>query len=398
MPQALYRLSILAVAAMLGYVCVVVTLANIAAPHSPAFVLRLQPGHAVANARLGDLLIATNPSRSQIALAAGHGVTALRHNPTLPAAARLVAMQAALRGDEAQAAMLFDYAAAMSKRDIPTQFWLLERRVAQNDVSGALSHFGIALQVAPGTRELLFPVLTSALSERHLVVPIARLVRGGDSWRPAFLYHVAEHAANPRHAAALYLALAALGQPPAPDHLAPLIGRLIAASAYDQAARLYALVDREWRRGDVNAQLDGGFARAGDFPPLGWTVNPDTAYRGARPDRSDDIALHINLPASGRVWAARRLLLLPAGRYDLSGRVGAAEGRPAGRVRVGLACLQEQEPATYAEAPLVNGAIRGSVATPPGCPVQWLSIGVETQAGTPGGSAWVDELRLAPAR
>lgn len=397
MPPTLYRLLILAGTAVLGYGCVVVTLANIAAPRSPAFVLRLQPNHSVANARLGDLLIATNPNRAQIALAARHAATALRRNPTLPAAARLVAMQTALGGNEAQAAALFEYAAAMSKRDIPTQFWLLERRVAQNDVSGALSHFGIALRVAPGTRDLLFPVLTSALSERHLVAPIARLVRSGDSWRPAFLYYVPVHAADARHAASLFLALAALGQPPAPDHLAPLIGRLIAASAYDQAARLYALVDRNWRRGDVNAQLDGGFDRAGDFPPLGWTVNPDTAFRGARPDRSDDLALHVNLPASGRVWAARRLLLLPAGRYALNGRVGATEGQPAGRVRIGLACLQDQEPSSYAEAPVAGGAIRGMIATPPGCPVQWLSIGVETQTGAPSGGVWVDELRLAPA-
>src|SRR5207253_5880264 len=125
----------------------------------------------------------------QVAQAAQDAARALQRNPTLPVAARILAMHAAVRGDQRQTAQLFEYSERMSRRDIPTQFWLLERRVSANDVGGALSHFGIALQVAPSTQDVLFPVLSGALAQPNLREPIAGLVHRGDAWRSDFLYY-----------------------------------------------------------------------------------------------------------------------------------------------------------------------------------------------------------------
>lgn len=403
MSRTLVRLGVAAAALLLAWLSIAVTLANVMAANAPSLALRLWPGHAVAQARLADALVASTPQaastaqRDQIAHAAQEAARALQRNPTLPGPARILAMQAAMRGDERQADRLLEYSERMSRRDIPTQFWLLEKRVQANDVGGALAHFGIALEVAPSTKEVLFPVLSSALSQRHLRRPIAELAHRGNSWRPEFLYYVGEHA-DPASAGSLFLTLAGLGTPPSGPQLAGLVERLVNAGNLAGAARLYALADRNWRLGDPAAQLDGAFARTGDLPPFGWELNQNVAWRGARPDQPGNNALLINLPESGEDWAARKLLILAPGRYRLAGAFGVFEGAP-GVLRVELACSRGGSviAALSGGANRSAGALDGILDIPRTCAQQWLTI--QASGPSSGGSAkmWLDDLRLARA-
>jgi len=307
------------------------------------------------------------------------------------------ARQAAMRQDARQSDRLLDYSARLSRRDIPTQFWLLEKRVAANDVSGALSHFGIALQVAPSTREVLFPVLSSALSQPHLRRPIAELVHRGDAWRSDFLYYAGTNA-DPASAGALFLILAQLGTPPAPPHLQGPIERLVNAGNFTGAARLYALVDRNWRLGDAGAELDGDFAQAGDLPPFGWELNQNIAWRGPRPDQAANNALQVNLPQSGEDWAARKLLLLAPGHYRLAGAYGMMDGG-SGRVRFEISCSRGGSVASTLTGAVnrPTGALAGALDIPAGCTQQWLTIQAAAEGDT-SGRLWLDDLRLVPAR
>lgn len=391
-----YRTAVVVGAAVLGYLSVVVTLANAAAVQSPTLALRLWPGHALAEARTADQLVASNPAAPPMKQAADHATRALRRSPMLPSAARTVAISALVARNNRQATALFEYAAAMSKRDIPTQFWLLERRVQANDVEGALVHFGIALRVSTAARDVLFPVLTSALAEPHLVRPIAQLVRGGTDWASPFLYYAAERSADSRHAAALYLALGRLGSPPGREHLEPLIGKLTTARQYQAAVRLYRLIDPQWRLEDANAQLDGTFSRT-DAPPFGWTLNAGTAWRGAAPD-NDNRVLYLSGDSGGAEWAARRMMLLPAGRYAIDGRYGVS-GSPQGAIEIAVTCLNLQESSTSAAIPLAAaaGRFRHVIEVPGGCSAQWFSIALDGDGSAAGAGAtvWIDDLRFS---
>ena len=392
------RLAVLLAALALAYLSVVVTLANAAAAQLPPFALRLWPAHASAHARLADQMLAADPANPPIAEMSAHALSALRRNPTIAAAARVLALRAAMQRDDSRAGTLFDYAAAMSKRDIPTQLWLLERRVTQDDVDGALAHFGIALRVSPATREMLFPVLSSALAEAHLVRPIARLVRDGGDWSSPFLYYAAENSRDPRTAASLYLTLAQLGSPPSPEHLSLLMGRLVQAGRFDPAARLYQLADPQWRVEDVNAQLDGAFSRSRDAPPFGWALNPNVAWLGAAPD-TENRALLIGGAVAAGEWAARRLLLLPPGSYRIHGRYGVTEGAPAGNIAIGLTCVDVGETERSVAIPLRSGvgSFQQPIDVPAGCRGQWLSVGLRAEGDAPPGGIWIDDLRLTRA-
>lgn len=390
-------------ALVLAWLSIAVTLANVTAANSPSTALWLWPGHAVAEARRADSVVASIPPdasarqrEQRILQAAQDAAWSLQRNPTLPAPARILAMAASVRRDQRQSDRLLQYSEQMSRRDIPTQFWLLERRVAANDVGGALSHFGIALQVAPSTRDLLFPVLSSALSQPDLRRPIAELVHRGDAWRADFLYHAGANA-DPASAGTLFLILAQLRTPPAPQHLQILIDRLVAAGNFAGAARLYALVDRNWRLEEAGTQLDGAFARPSDLPPFGWELNQNVAFRGGRPDQADNNALQINLSTSGEEWAARKLLLLGPGRYRLAAAYGTMDGG-SGQVRVELACSRGGSVVSSLTAPVnrPSGTLEGTLDIPAGCRQQWLTIQA-AGAGDSAGRLWLDDLRLARA-
>jgi hypothetical protein len=401
--KALVRVSVVLGALLLAWLSIAVTLANTVATNAPSLALRMWPDHAVAHARMADTLVAaisptaSGAQREQVARAAAEAAEALQRNPTLPGPARILAMQAAMRGDQRQADRLIEYSALMSRRDIPTQFWLIEQRVTANDVGGALAHFGIALQVAPSTRDALFPVLSSALSHPNLVGPIADLAHRGDSWRADFLYYVSQNA-DPASAGSLFLTLARLGTPPAPPHLQGLIERLVNAGNFSGAARLYALIDRGWRLGDAAAQLDGAFTREGDMPPFGWELNQNVAWRGSRPDGPGNNALLVNLPETGEDWAARKLLLLPPGEYRLAGAYGVFEGDRGG-LRVELSCSRGGSVvATVTSAPNAPvGRLDGALNIPATCTQQWLTIQAIGNDGTAPGKLWLDDLRVARA-
>jgi hypothetical protein len=396
-----YRIIVIAGALAVAYLATAITLSNVVATRAPRLALALWPSHAVAHARMADVLIGSNGARPPVREVRKHAAAALSRNPTLASPARDLGLLALLRRDMAEADRRLSYAEAMSRRDIPTQLWLIERRVAANDVPGALLHYGVALQVAPGTSAQLFPVLAAALGQDDLVRPIGDLVLRGESWRSPFFYYVNANATNLSNLAALYLYLNRRHSPPERVHVAGLIGRLLQAGELDAAARVYAIVDPAWRRGDVAAQLDGGFDRNDDLPPFGWALEPSLAWRSARAAGNADQALYLSIPGSAG-WAstatpgARRLLLLPAGAYRLTALLGREQGAGQAILHVELACAQGSSPASAVAAvvPARPGPLEATLRTG-GCGQQNLSISVERQ-GEGSGAVWIDRLRLTP--
>ena len=399
--KRVYRTVVIVGALAIAYLSTVITLSNVVATRAPGLALKIWPSHSVAHARMADVLIGSNGARPPVGAVRMHAISALRRNPTLASAARDLGLLAVLRRDTAEADVRLGYAEFMSRRDIPTQLWLIERRVAANDIPGALAHYGVALQVAPGTSAQLFPVLASALGQDHLVRPIAELVARGDSWRSQFLYYVNARATDLPNLVALYLYLNRLQAPPERVHISGLIGRLLQSGELDAAGRLYSIVDPAWRRESIDAQLDGGFDRADDMPPLGWAFEPGLAWRNARPGANGDQALYLAISDSG--WAstssggARRLLLLRPGAYRLTGLFGRDQGAGRGILHIELTCAQGASPvsAIIAAIPERAGRLDGTLRVGD-CDQQSLSISVERQ-GEGAGAAWVDQLRLTAA-
>lgn len=396
--KTVYRALVVAGCLLALYFSTVISLANVTANKEPDWAISLWPANAAAHAKRADQVFVQDPTHAPLDQVRADALAALRRSPVLPGASRLLGVYAAAHHDEAGAQRLLHYAELMSRRDVLSQLWLIENRVQANDVRGALGHYDIVLRVAPETQQLLFPVLAGALDQADLVAPIARLVHDSDSWRSTFLYFVNERVHNLHNATTLFELLARSGTPPEQVHYAGLLARLVRENQLDDAGALYSLIDRRWRRDNANSQLDGGFDRANDVGPLGWTLNGDLAFRGARPDAAGNTALQLTIPESGAALGARRVLLLRPGAYRLTGNIGRADGTGQGVVRISLACPGAAAGTGEVAVPVpAQRAALGGTITVAACAQQWFSISIEHSGEPAAGTAWIDDLRLEPA-
>src|SRR3546814_17422634 len=69
-----------------------------------------------------------------------------------------------MHGDRAGGERLLAYSQTLSRRDLRTQLMAIELAVARDDIPSALRHYDIALRTKKNAPDLLFPVLTSALT------------------------------------------------------------------------------------------------------------------------------------------------------------------------------------------------------------------------------------------
>lgn len=395
MSRRLYQLSVLLAGAIVGYLCLVVTFANAAAPAAPSLALKFWPRHALAQARMADALIVADPQLRNFEEPARHARAALAMNPTLAPAARILGLEAFMHGDERRGTRLLQYAAEMSRRDVPTQLWLLEKEVAANNVRGALDHFRIILRVSPASQDTLFPVLTSALDHPDLVGPIAQRAQG-EPWAEPFMRYASANAVDPANAAKVVLLLARLGTPPPPDMIQGLMTRLIDARRIVAAAAVYRLVDRRWNAASLVAQLDGDFSRGNDLPPFGWTVNPDLAWRGAPSGgQPDNPALNVRADEPGAMVVAQRMLLLRPGRYRLDGRYRVVRGTGHWTLGARISC-GPASPSSASVALTDRATAFGTDLTvPAGCPTPTLQLSLTSDDAGAAIEFWVDDLRLA---
>jgi hypothetical protein len=395
--RRLFQAAVIMAGLALAYLSVAVILANAAAVRAPQFALSLWPDHAAANANAAERIIQENPRRPRLEEASRYAVAALRRDPTVAGAARNLALRAALQSDAGRAVRLMEYGATMSRRDIPTQLWLLEQRVARNDVEGALHYYAVVLQISPPMREPLYRVLTGALRERDLVRPIARLAKQGESWRSGFVTYVVGNAADPADAVSLFAALNELGEPVPPSLVGILVPRLLAQGKTDAAARLHSLIDRNWRRTDIGSQLDGDFRAPVNVPPFGWTLDPAAASLGVRPGAAaGDQALLVSLSESGTKTVARRLLLLPPGPLQIAGSYGLLEPGTNAILHIDLTCADGRSGGTVAVPIRSDGRFSRPLAMPD-CDLQWLALRVERQGAAANVGIWIDGLRLTRA-
>jgi hypothetical protein len=400
MSGKVYKALILLSGAVLGYLALVLTVANATAHLAPSVALRFWPNHAVAQARMADTLIAANPRQLNLDRPSGHAIAALRRNPTIAAAARILGIRALLRRDEAKGARLFHYAASMSMRDVPTQLWLLEQQVSENHVAGALEHFRIVLRVSTAAQATLFPVLTSAMADPDLLAPIARRANG-EPWAEAFQRFAGTNAADPVNAARLLIMLDRMGTPPPPDMLQEVEGRLVNAGRIDVAGRLYRLIDPRWDARSLASQLDGDFSRTGDRPLFGWTLASELAWRAVPAGAAaGNQALNVSARESVSSLVASRLMQLRPGRYRLDGRYGVVQRTGGWGIQIGIACAQGARPTLSPPTMLAaqGGAFGASFVVPNGCRAPWVSLSLAGNTPDGGIDFWVDDLRLQGER
>jgi hypothetical protein len=382
-----------------GWLSVAVSGASLTRQLRPDIALTFRPGDAGALAKSAELLLRQTPlSRASIDAAERLSLDALRRDPTMVVAWRSLGMVAAARQQPAEANRIFHFAAILSKRDLPTRLWLIEERVQADDVPGALREYDIALRGSRAAHQLLLPILVSATSSDAILRPLAALLNEMPPWRRAFL----DAYAGGGPATGRFLEFTRLIFPTMSaeekGRLALALPGLVERRQFQPAYQLYQLLAADARQPQV--LRNGGFEQANPYPPLDWQLQNGGEF-GAETEAAGGQAGHrlrIFAASGTGGLAARQLLLLPPGSYEIGAVFGPVEDSRPARINWTIQCatgsgailLRQDLPARAAAGP--SAAAFGVPAAD--CSAQWLNLNVVADFDPGGVAAWLDTLAI----
>lgn len=344
-------------------------------------------------------LMKENPPAADIRRAAMLSRQALAISPVNVEAARTLALADVLQNRSGQARTLIRYAQTLSRRDVPTQMWLIEDRVAADDTAGVLIHYHRAMQTSRASRALLSPILAQAADDPAVLTPLAPILRTRPEWWSDFLGDFVERTHSPR---ALDIVTRALRLDPAVDvereRLSSILQRYVVLGEVQAGRRLF---DRlTGAAGSATPVVQGGFERDFALPPFGWQLAETTASAGTREARTGatgDFAL--TLDGNEGQEAARQLLTLAPGSYDLRARVGAVRPGLVTAPMVAIHCADStdrliEERAMPIAQPVATMTLRFVVAA--GCSSQWLIVSTARAHGYLDEQPWIDDVAVVP--
>ncbi|HYD12463.1 MAG TPA: hypothetical protein VEC11_06420 [Allosphingosinicella sp.] len=402
-PNARFRLLfVVPFALVAGLLCFSVSGANILRPVRPDLAMSFQPFDARARARAAEQRLSTLPiSRAQLAEAERLALEALRRDPTIVVAWRTLGIVATARNEEARATRLFRFSGYLSKRDLPTQMWLIEDRVRANDIEGALRHYDAALRAKPDSAAALLPILVAATANDGIVPPLARLLNTNPPWRRPFLTALASNAPDAENFAR-FVELVIRGAPIEERNIvATRMAALIEQRQYGPALHVYRLL----AGGDGRAQLvrNGSFEQPNPYPPLDWLLNDQPDFRAEQQAAVPGGAggrLQISASNGAGGVAARQMLLLSPGNYEIRATAGAVEEVRPARLGWSVQCNNPQGTVLLEQdLPQLSARIAPAArfrVPPGGCEGQWLSLKLRGDFDPGGVAAWIDLLSIRP--
>jgi len=387
-------------ALLVGWMVVAVTVDRIFARPAPALALFWNPRSADANARQADLLIQDGQVETVKSQVRDRAVRSLHRQPVNPAAARLLGIVAMQDGRTAQAERLIRYAEAMSRRDVPTQLWLIEVNVQRGDVTQALLHYDRALRSNVRSRGILFPVLAAAADEAAVRGPLASFLAHRPQWWRAFLESYVPKARSAESLFAFSHALR-MDRPPAfdPWMLQAIEKRLVEVGAYDRSAALYNGA-HGLAAGDRTSLRNGAFEQPGSWDPFDWNLVDEenlSAIRQPSPARGGGNALFL-LASNGRGGdVAAQLTRLRPGRYLLTATVGGVAGDPLAFPQLIVRCARDEREVLrqpFPPAAETGRAWRLDLSVPAGCDAQRVVLRATSTLDASTTAPWIDNMAI----
>lgn len=388
------------VAALLLAVLIIQTgIAGVARYASPEQTLRWAPGDARALAGVSELVLTADAGPAQKDRAADLARDAIRRDPTLGTPFRILGFVAEASGDRARAKRLITHAELLSRRDLPTQLWLIDDAVARADMTGALRHFDVALRTSMLAPAVLFPVLNKAISEPDVVDALAGTLAARPSWRDRYLADAIDKSPELAGLVRLEAKLRARNSPLDGAQMQQLLYRMTEGKAFAQVARLRpAVVPAAALSQPV---IDPGFDVEGGLFPFVWSLfDKDGVWARRTPVSETSNALRLDFHAdTGRGGElARQLLVLKPGRYRVQW-IGGHNAPDGVSQPVWSVTCADPPTKSLMSADMIagQGARRGSgeFAVPAsGCSGQWLMLAARANNNPGGLDGWLDRVEI----
>lgn len=393
---------VLTMVAGLTWLTVGVGMANMLGSVRPASALWFNPFDARVRANIAERGSIALAQRPDLAADIDHlARRALARDPTVVDAWRLMGIVASLRGAEQQSVRTLQFAARLSRRDLPVQLWLIEEQVRRDNVPGALRHYDIALRTSTTSRQLLLPVLAAASAQPNVARPLLQLLASNPPWRGDFATQLTYSTITGDTLPTMVEQLAST--PAERQIMLPMVQRLVTAGDYNNAWRVYRLL-KQAPAAPPEPVRDGGFAADPLYMPFDWfMINAGAlrAERRMRPDAGDDAALHVSAEGGASGEGARQMLLLAPGSYVLTATIGSVAEASVAGVDLQLRCVGDNPlelgRASFTPSQAGGAPQRLRFAVPTGCRAQTLSIGARSTTDVGSSEAWIDNVAISPS-
>jgi len=353
-------------AVALAWFVFAISLAGFARSNNPQLAATAAPFDAVAKGERAYAIIEADNSPAARQQAWAMGTEAVLRDPTAVGAVRTLGLVADLEGRREQAAQLFAYSESLSRRDFPTQLWMIEARVAADDAKGALVHFFRALRTSRLAEGALMPILIGAIDDPRLVEPMAVMLASQPPWRTKYLTRLRMESKAFANTAALAERIAN------PAELAEFSMVFAGNLQFDLAARMFLRAGRRLEAGST------GFENIDGFHPFDWQLVSAGPVL-TTPISIDGSQKGIEFRVSSETGEiAHKLLGLRPGRYIVSSDGRLDTGSKA-RLAATITCAQPIAP--LVEVPF-QGAVSNGAFTVPArdCSFQWIRIVVSNNA------------------
>lgn len=394
--EGIVRGGLALLALVLGYVSVTHSLADLVKYRDPARAHVLAPGDGRVTALLAERTIADDAASNAQTSAVRLATLALYQDPTVVSAVATLGLAAGLRGDMPAARRLFGYSQMLSRRHLPTQLWVVEDAVARGDVREALQHYDIALRTSKSAPDLLFPILTTAISDPVVRSSLIMTLARRPPWALDFIIYAATNRNDPRATAALFLGMRQARLPVPEGAGARLVDRLIEAGAVSTAWSYYKITHPGT---DPRRSRDPYFAANLQSPSrFDWVPVDDGGSSSSMQRAGEHGIFDFAVPAGAGGTLLRQMQVLPAGAYRLEGRGSGIQGASNALPYWSLVCADGRElgRVTMVNSSENEGTFAGRLDVPPTCSVQTLSLVAPSSSEAGGLTGQIVHAQLTP--
>lgn len=388
------RLALAAVAAGIGYVAVIQSLAMVIQHSSPVDAHTLAPANGFITGRLAGHLSGPQATARDRAQADSLARLALQQDPTSLDAAAALGLNAQIRGDADFARQAFSYSEALSRRDLQTQIWAIGDTILRDDVPAVLSHYDIALRTSQTASTLLFPILTTAIADPAIQTALVKRFVLRPPWMNDFLAYAVSNG-DPEITVSLLQSLARHDLPVPARDSAAIVNALLSTNKPNRAWAYYASLHPG---ADRHQSRDPHFNNTTEDPSLfDWVPTNDGDVSAAIQRSGSAGVLTLAAPPSIGGQAVRQFEMLPTGTYLLDGRSEGLDQLGDARPYWSLTCLDGRDLGRVDVPNGNDGRFAGRFAVPANCPVQVLALTLLPTSAVSGISGQIDQALLRPA-
>lgn len=293
------------------------------ATKSPFVALRFDSGNGVAAGKAIALLQAASPETYRMSTTdKAVLLNGLERDPLSKVALRVFGTAEAIVEHEDAARDYMTLAERVSRRDTPTQIWMILDKASHRNLPGTIAHYDKALSISSAASSLLYDSLTKALAFPEIDPQLAPYLHKGRSWTDGFVLYATQNIENVADLGRILAAAAPLPPSSQRDVILRQVLEKYGKQGDIAGARTFAISMMHAKASVLdNFALNEQTTNEG-FAPLTWTIPADgmmaVAFAG------EDVEAIAPPDTSGGLLT--RTMSIEPGRYRLQHAVNYPEG------------------------------------------------------------------------